>query len=128
TIIDLRLGGRPWREIAVRFGLGPEVFYVPVAVTPGPPYGKAYGYYKKKPRHQWNTIMLADPDVVALVNLRFLSDHYRLAPERVIEARGRHGDFIAVNAHLRGGDNDDDHHGKGKGKGKGHGKGRGHDK
>jgi hypothetical protein len=137
TIIDLRLGGKPWREIAVRFGLGPEVFYVPVAVTPGPPYGKAYGHYKKKPRHQWNTIVLADSDYVSLVNLRFLSDHYRMAPERVIELRGRHADFIAVNAEIGRGrpvrtvvvdGDDDDHHGKGKGKGKGHGKGRGHDK
>src|SRR4030095_14258353 len=48
TIVNMRLSGKKWMDIAVHFGLSPEVFYVPVTVQPGPPYGKAYGYYKNK--------------------------------------------------------------------------------
>ena len=132
VIVDLRLGGRSWMDIAVRYGLGPDVFYVPVAVVSGPPYGKAYGHYKK-PKQHWKTIVLADDDVVNLVNLRFLSDHYHVAPERVIELRGRHTDFVAINAEFGRGrtvrtvvvDRDDDGR---PGKGKGKGRGKGHDK
>jgi hypothetical protein len=101
TVIDFRLRGNSWWDISLRFGLSPEVYYVPVTVTPGPPYGKAYGHYKKKPKHQWNTIVLTDADIVNLVQLRFLSEHYRVPPERIIELRGSNRDFIAVHANVR---------------------------
>jgi hypothetical protein len=101
TIVDLRLRGLSWWDISVRYHLGADVYYVPVKAAPGPPYGKAYGYYKK-PRTQWNTIVLSDGDVVNLVELRFLSEYYRVPPERVIEARGSHGDFVAVHHEVSG--------------------------
>jgi hypothetical protein len=101
TIVDLRLRGLSWWDISVRYHLGADVYYVPVSASPGPPYGKAYGYYKK-PRSQWKTIVLSDADVVNLVELRFLSEHYRVAPERVIELRGSHGNFVAVHQEVSG--------------------------
>src|SRR6185295_11194753 len=116
TIVDLRLRGLSWWNISARYHLGPEVYYVPVSVTPGPPYGKAYGHYKKN-RNQWNTIVLADDDVVNLVHLRFLSEYYHVAPERVIEARGHNASFVAVQHDIashgkgndkKGDDKDDD--------------------
>ena len=51
TIVDMRLRGMSWWDISVRYGIGPEVYYVPVAVAPGPPYGKAWGHYKKSRKH-----------------------------------------------------------------------------
>jgi hypothetical protein len=129
TIVDMRLRGMSWWDISVRYGIGPEVYYVPVAVVPGPPYGKAWGHYKKKPRKQWDTIVLADDDVVNLVQVRFLSDYYGVPPDRVIEVRGHHPDVVVVNYEVARGrsyrhDDDDDQgedHGNGKGKGKGKG-------
>ncbi len=118
TIADLRMRGLSWWDISVRYGIGPEVYYVPVAVVPGPPYGKAWGHYKKKPRKQWNTIVLADDDVVNLVQVRFISDYYRIPPERVFEVHGHHPDIIAVNYEVSRSQShrhdDDDDHGKGK--------------
>ena len=129
TIVDLRLRGMSWWDISVRYGIRPEVYYVPVVVTPGPPYGKAWGHYKKKHRKQWDTIVLADDDVVNLVHVRFLSDYYGVPPERVIEYRGHHADYVAVNyevARGRSGRHDDDQgEDRGTGQGKGNGKGKG---
>jgi hypothetical protein len=103
-VVDMRLRGTSWWDISVRFGLSPEVYYVPVAVvSPGPPYGRALGHYKKKHRKEWKTIVLSDADVVNMVQLRFISEHYRVAPERVIEMRGRKHDFVAIHADVRGG-------------------------
>jgi hypothetical protein len=123
TIVDLRLRGHSWWDISLRYGMGPEVYYVPVAVDPGPPYGRAYGHYKKKPRKQWKTIVLTDDDVVNLVHVRFLSDYYRVPPERVIEVRGRQHDFVAVHYEISGHGShhgrDDDKSSKGRGRGKG---------
>jgi hypothetical protein len=131
-IIDMRLRGHSWWDISVRFGLSPEVYYVPVAVAPGPPYGKAYGHYKKKKQKEWKTIVLTDADIVNLVELRFLSEHYRVAPERIIELRGRNRDFVAIHADIRGpgparaayeAPRENEHSHK---KGNGNGRGKGH--
>ncbi len=134
-VVDMRLRGDSWWNISVRLGLGPEVYYVPVVVDPGPPYGRALGHYKKKHRKQWSTIVLTDADVVNLVELRFLSEHYGVPPERVIELRSHDRDFVAIHADLRGrgkannDDRDDDQgsrrNSNGNGNGNGRGKGRG---
>lgn len=151
AIVELRLAGRSWNYITRHYGLSPEIFYVPVAIDPGPPYGRAYGYYKKVPRARWGTIRLADADVVNLVNLRFLAGHHRVSPDDVIRARGGGADFLKIHGQLsRGGKpgrpgaaktrpgggpgagdgrgeakgrDDGRGPGKGKGQGKGHGKG-----
>lgn len=98
AIIDFRLAGKTWLDISLHFGLGPEIFYVPIreTVVIGPPYGKAYGYYKKKPKKQWRTIVLSDADVVNLVNLRFISDHYTYEAETVMKLREGGKNFIAI--------------------------------
>jgi len=132
-VVEMRLRGDSWWNISVRLGLSPEVYYVPVAVTPGPPYGRALGHYKKKHRKEWRAIVLNDADIVNLVELRFLSEHYRVAPERVIELRGHDRDFVAVHADLRGHnspgksqrDRDDDRDDR-SGNGRGNGRGRKH--
>ena len=131
-VVDMRLRGASWWDISVRLGVSPDVYYIPVAVAPGPPYGRALGHYKNKHRKQWSTIVLSDADVVNLVELRFLSEHYHVAPERIIEMRGRDRDFVAINAEVRGGgkgrdDQGGNSQGNGKGSNKGHGKGRGRD-
>jgi hypothetical protein len=99
VIIDLRLKGVSWLDVTFRYGLTPEIFYVPVTVKKvGPPYGKAYGYYKKyRPNKEWKKIVLSDYEVVDLVNLRFMSEHYQLKPEVVMEMRGQGKNFITIN-------------------------------
>jgi hypothetical protein len=131
VIVDLRLRGMSWWSISTRYHIGPEVYYVPVAVTPGPPYGKAYGHYKKS-RNQWNTIVLADDDVVNMVHLRFLSDYYHVAPEKVIEVRAHNTSFVAVQQEVSHGkgndkksDKDDDKKGSNSQGSNGRGRGRG---
>lgn len=126
-IVDMRLHGASWWDISVRYGLGADVYYVPVTVVhSGPPYGRAYGHYKK-PRKQWNTIVLTDADIVNLVELRFMSEHYHVAPDRIVELRERDVDFVTIHSdvsghriasakHDRDDDNDQGGHGKGRGK------------
>lgn len=156
-IIALRLQGKSWMEITLHFGLGPEVYYVPVKKeVSGPPYGKAYGHFKNKHGKggpPWKRdesrgpsgAELGDDDVVNLVNLKFISEHYKLQPEEVIDMRSKGKNFISINAEINGGKKsievkagsteaakrserdgenyaDEGDNGKGRGKGKGHGK------
>ena len=112
AIVDLRFGRRSWMDIAIHFGLGPDVYYLPVPARSGPPYGKAHGYWKKRPYN--------DIEIVDAVNVRFLSDYYRVPRADVIAYRDRGYDFVRVRHEIESKGNDRENHGKGKGKGKGH--------
>lgn len=125
AIIDLRLKRKSWMDITLHHGLSPQIFYVPLAVDPGPPYGKAWGYYKKKPKNKWKEIRLADADIVNFVNLKFVSGHYGYSPDKVVKMRGSGKSFVKINYEIKKGkegkknkSEKSDSKGKSKGKGK----------
>ncbi len=146
VVIDLRYRQRmSWLNITLHYGLTPEIYYVPVQRV-GPPYGNAYGHYKKHGK-DYRKVRLADADVVNLVNLRFMSEYHGVAAEVVMDRRGRGERFVVMNDHYykekgkkhhgddrgKGKDRDDKWDKKGKkdkddkhdkNKGKGHGKGK----
>jgi len=108
VVIDLRSRGWSWMDITLHFGLSPAIYYVPIKEgRVGPPYGKAYGYYKKHPRHDGKRIPLTDDDVVNLVNLRFISEHHGYPPEAVMKMRAEGRNFVAINETVY-----EDRHGK----------------
>ena len=132
VIIDFRMRHRmSWLDITFHYGLTPEIYYVPVTRV-GPPYGNAYGHYKKHKKN-YKKVVLVDDDVVNLVNLRFMSEYHGIAAEVVMDRRGMGERFVAMNDEFREekkthGDRDDDR-GKGKdkkekNKGQGNGHGR----
>jgi hypothetical protein len=130
VIIDLRFRQRmSWLNITFHFGLTPEIYYVPMQRV-GPPYGKAYGHYKKH-KDDYKRVALADSDVVNLVNLRFISDHHHVAPEIVMDLRSQGRQFVVINSEVRKGKgeqkDEDDDNGKDKRKDSGKGKGKGKD-
>jgi hypothetical protein len=101
AVIDLRQLGKSWLDITVHFGLSPEIYYVAVKGDPGPPYGKAYGYFKKHPRSKWREIVLSDVEVVDLVNLRMVSKLYGVEPDEVIKWRAAGKHFTEVNLNAK---------------------------
>ena len=103
VIINLRLGGRSWMDITLQYGLTAQIFYVPFTADPGPPYGKAYGYFKKRPRSKWGEIRLGNADIVNLVNLKFISGHYGYSPEQVVKMRGKGKNFVSINSEIKKG-------------------------
>lgn len=103
VIIKMRLSGYSWMDISLHFGIGAEVYYVPVQETViiGPPYGKAYGYYKKYPRHKWHMIRLEDDDIVNLVNLRFISEYHGIPPSEVIKLKKEGKKFVVMDKEFK---------------------------
>jgi len=101
VIIDLRLGGMTWMEITTHYHLTAEIFYVTIEKASGPPYGKAHGYFKNRNRNDWKTIRLADVDIINLVNLKFISDHYGFSPDEVVKMREQGQSFIAIHDKVK---------------------------
>lgn len=107
AVIDLRLRKTSWLDIGLHFGLSPEIFFVPVAMERiGPPYGNAYGYYRKYGRAgDWRKVVLSDREVIDLVNLRFLSEYHGLTPDAIIGMRGREKSFVRIHDEIGKGKN-----------------------
>ena len=100
VIIDLRIHrGMSWLDITFHYGLTPEIFYVPVTRV-GPPYGNAYGHYKRH-RNNYRNVILMDDDVINLVNLRFMSEYHGVAPEVIMDKRGKGEKFFAMDNEFR---------------------------
>ena len=101
TICDMRLQGESWMEISLHFGLGPEVYYVPVSEVYGDPYEQVYTYYREKPRTEWRTIRLSDDDIVNVVNLRFVSEQQGYDPPQVMKMRSEGKSFMKINEEVK---------------------------
>jgi len=101
VIVDLRLGGSSWMDISLRYGLTAEIYYVDVKTVNGPPYGRALGHYKKTNRKNWGSIKLTDGDIVNLVNLKFLSRHYRHSPEEIIKMKSGGSSFAKIHQKVK---------------------------
>ncbi|HKQ97560.1 MAG TPA: hypothetical protein VJV75_06780 [Candidatus Polarisedimenticolia bacterium] len=119
VVLDMRLSGRTWGEIMVALRVSPDVLFTGMDRDPGPPYGRAWGYWKKH-RAAKSPWRLDDPDIVGLVKLQTVSSYYRVSPYRVtLEVqRGRTVEAYAV-AHGRP-PMEATAKNKGKGKGKSH--------
>jgi hypothetical protein len=123
-IAALRSNGLTWWEVGVRVGVPADVFFVHVARDPGPPYGKAYGHWKKH-RHNPRAIALSDVEVRDLVAVRMIHEYYGVSVEVAMNRRAAGGDLrVLMTGEYR------QRHGKGHhvaksqgGGGKGHGKG-----
>lgn len=101
-VMDFRLRDNTWLYTTLRFGLGPEIFYVPVGVmVKDSLYRKVYRDYKQKPKKEWRTIVLTDDDVINLVNLKLISEHYGYPPEKIMKMRSGGQQFGSINDEIR---------------------------
>ena len=137
---EYRRPGITLNDLTRIFGLNPEIYHYPVKFrVDGPPYGKAYGYYRNKPKKEWKNIKLGNADIINLVNLRFISESNGVDPEDIIKRRAGGKNFILINDGIvkgkkvtpdkKKGDYDSNKSGKGnvgveKSKGKGKSKGK----
>lgn len=83
-----RRDGQSWDDITRRCRRDCSIYYValPAEARPGPPFGRAYGHWRKHPK---GDLRLGDDEIQALVLLRSLSQHSGIAAEEVARRRSR---------------------------------------
>ena len=137
-IFSLRRQGVSWFDIGVRVGVPVDAWFVPVEVDPGPPYGHAYGYWKKHRRNPRTRVVLTDMDARNLVAVRMVHEYYRVPVATAMQWRADGRDVRVLMAdqykkrHGREHDRDDDDRGDrdekhGHDHDHGHDHGHGHD-
>lgn len=144
VVFALRRQGLSWWDVGLRVGIPADAWFVPVQRDPGPPYGNAYGHWKKHRENPKYMLVLRDADVRNLVAVRMAHEYYGVPVDdamrwrtsshnvrelMVREYEGRHSAKRAQN-----GRGEDRGRGPGKDKdrdkgnhGKSHGGGRGRD-
>jgi len=138
AVFAMRRTGLSWWDVSIRLGVPADVWFVPVE-RPGPPYGKAYGYWRKHGRDT-RAYRIDDRSCRDLVAVRMMHDYYGIPAERAMdlrrdgrridslvgdEYRTRHGNGKGGKDRAQEGSTHD-HGGKAGGKGNGNGHGKGH--
>jgi hypothetical protein len=150
TVWAYRARGHSWFDCMIRFGVRPDVLFVQVPHDPGPPYGKAYGYWRKH-GNRMSPKYVDDDDVRFWVRTRTVARYTGVTPARAYEmhrqgkgfdklagssfreknARGasrNHQQTAGFGAPKGKGSDKGNSKGKGSGNGKGNGKGSGKNK
>lgn len=100
ALVALRRSGKGWSELTARYHLEAARFYVPL--PSGASAGRleaVYDRYRTVPTPSWSEVTLTDHDIVALVNLRLLSQTLHMEPERVL-ASAAPGTWVQIYARL----------------------------
>ena len=139
VIFALRRQGLSWWDVSLRVGVPVDAWFVPVQHEPGPPYGHAYGHWRKHHENPKYVVVLGDADCRNLVSARMAHEYYGVPMEEAMRWRAsghnvrdvmvreynvRHGRHAADDKAYK--DKGEKHeHGQGNGK-HNHGNGQGH--
>ena len=123
-IVALRSESLAWSAIFTRVGVPYELLFVGIDRDPGPPYGKAWGHWKKNPKK----VAFSDEEIVGLVAVQTGHRLTGLSPFEIAQARGRDKSVALIVADKKGRPHQDqksgktvsDHNAGKRGKGKSH--------
>ncbi len=90
-IVGLRSQGLSWAVIFSRVAVPYDVLFVGIDRDPGPPYGKAWGYWRKNPKK----MRLSDDDVRGLVQVQVGHRVSGVSSFELARSRGK-GKSVAV--------------------------------
>jgi hypothetical protein len=124
---SLRVKGMSWSAILLHIGVHPSRLFVGMDRDPGPPYGNAWGHYRKRGGAKVADFTLTDNDFVSLVKIQITSSHFDSDPNDVLREHrgGKKFERIASEKHkARGGQK----HAQPTGKTSSPGKGKGNKK
>jgi hypothetical protein len=97
ALVALRRSGRSWVELADRYAIGARVLYLPLreGASAGA-LAAAYDAFRATPVGEWPSIRLAESDIVALVNIRVLSEALGVPVEEVFRQTSRASSFVEL--------------------------------
>lgn len=101
ALVALRRSGSSWAELSSRYGVGPNALHIPLPdQASAGRLQSAYDRYRQTPTAEWGGLTLLDDDIVALVNVRLLSQTLGLSPAEVLDRAGTSASFVEIYGRL----------------------------
>lgn len=101
ALVALRESGRSWAELSARYQIGARALHVPVTDTAATGrLASIYVTFRETPVDRWEDIRLSSEDVVALVNVRVLSQSLGMRPDDVMRRTAEASSFVELYAQL----------------------------
>jgi hypothetical protein len=102
AIVALRAAGQSWSDLAARYRVGASTLHVPIRDDASAGRLSAlYDRYRQTPVAEWTSIELGDRDVVALVNIRVISQSVGASTEEVFRRTESTTSFVELYAQLK---------------------------
>lgn len=103
AVVALRESGRGWTELAARYQIGAPALHVPLhdPASAGR-LGSLYETFRETPVEGWGGISLSSEDIVALVNVRVLSQSLGLSPDEIMRRTASTTSFVELYSQLIG--------------------------
>lgn len=99
AVVALRESGRPWPELAQRFGVGANALHVPMSdAAERGALTAVYERFSVTPTEQWPAMRLEGADIIALVNVRVLSQALGVPPDQIAQRTGTVPTFVELYA------------------------------
>jgi hypothetical protein len=101
ALAALRRSGQGWHDLASRYGVGADALHVPIPENASA--GRLEGVYERfrsTSTGEWSDVVLASDDVVALVNVRLLSQTLGVPPAEILRRAGTSTSFVALYGEL----------------------------
>jgi hypothetical protein len=101
ALVALRESGRSWTGLAASYNIGGNTLHVPLRdpASAGALTG-AYERFRDTPVEEWGSVRLEEPEIIALVNVRVLSDALGVAPDEIARRTGSAATFVELYAQL----------------------------
>lgn len=97
NVARTRLQGLPWIKVAQGRGLTSKVFNVPVAGNIDSfTYGPIIEKFRSVPQDKWNSVFLADDEVVNMVNLNLALNRYNYDVFKTMAMRDEGKGFVQL--------------------------------
>ncbi len=101
ALVALRQSGQSWSALADRYMVRASAFHVPLGDdAPAGRLQETYGLFRSTPVGEWSALRLSDDAIVALVNVRVISQSLGLPAERVLAETTAGESFIDLYTRL----------------------------
>jgi hypothetical protein len=97
-VVALRARGFSWSVIFTKVEVPVAVLFRGIKEDPGPPYGKAWGYWRKNPK----SVRLSDAEIAGLVQVQIGSRWARMSALEMARSRGQGKKVPAMVAARKG--------------------------
>lgn len=101
ALVALRESGQSWTDLSERYQIGARALHVPIQdPTATGRLASLYASFRDTPVDDWGDIRLSSDDIVALVNVRVLSQSLGLSPDEIMRRTTGASSFVQVYAQL----------------------------